>query len=394
MSASIKEPDYYVERRGSDSVKPSSSISKMELVLFGISSCIFWSIFIVQIPFLANRLGGISALFHVPLTYSLTSNITRLGLIFFASSKQLTIPFQVYSGSVSSAVLMMLLPLCMYLVDSPDAMYWICLNLSALVGVSNSLSNCVGFTLMSSAADRDAPFFMIGQVLTGVMSWPSVMLFRLLTGEDSRLVLTLTLTIASALVLATVPVYRYSTQYRVAIPAGTSAGSLPLQSILRQVAIPLSCSWLARVVTFTVYPSQIGLWIPSNPALYETPIYQSFLIYICPVSDTIGQFVSRFLIHWITLPRLVALTGLRSAIVLPLFILSSLGVSSVVSSDVFRLCLCFFFSFSMAINYTTGNILTSRSVEGNKMTIGSILSFTAVNGVFIGSMISLSLRDL
>jgi hypothetical protein len=143
----------------------------------------------------------------------------------------------------------------------------------------------------------------------------------------------------------------------------------------------------------------IGFFTPSSSA-YSRGDYQSLMIYMGPLSDTVGQLVYRYtrVKDWIGMRGLVIFTVVRAAIIIPLFVLSaSLDEESVfLRQDWFRALLMFGFSFSMGINYSAGNALAPQCVSSTeeKFLVGVILSLVAMNGLFVGSLAAIGVRAL
>ncbi len=83
---------------------------------------------------------------------------------------------------------------------------------------------------------------------------------------------------------------------------------------------------------------------------------------------------------------------------IPLFILSAKfdDTNSILAQDWFRVILMFCFSFSMGINYSLGNAIAPMKFDSpdDKYTVGVILSFVAMNGLFVGSLVGIGFKEL
>ena len=171
-----------------------------------------------------------------------------------------------------------------------------------------------------------------------------------------------------------------------------------MKEVFKIVLIPVMCGWTSCVITFSVYPTQAGIWTPymSDPP-FSAEVYQSFLMYSFSIADTIGRAVPRWVprLKDVTDKQFITGTLVRGSIFIPLFLLSTHHVWFVFSSDVFRLILVLFFGLSNGINFNLSNMLAPRLVEAeDKMNVGTILSFAAINGLFVGSLIAIGLVQI
>ena len=396
--------------------EPRQPEAKMHMMFYGISAVLFWSILLIQIPFISNYFGGVAVLFWVPLMYGLASNISRVVLMYFHSSTKGSTGSKlaqlVHWGASFTALGMFLFPVAMAAigVDHPDIGFWICMAITAMVGFFNSFLVTGGFALMSIAPKGSGQFFLLGLTATGVVTWPFMMLLRLVTesagaGDNTSFIVAIvSLVVTGVLCLSAVPVYKFCTSVNpffrdqlVRTPdQSVQAG---LFATFRKVWLPVVTMWVSRVATFALYPGMIGLWTPVSDA-YSASEYQSFLIYMGPLSDTIGQLMYRYTRFFdrVGVKGLAVITVVRAAILIPLFLLSAKfdQTGSAISSDGFRCFLMFLFSFSMGINYSIGNAIAPQMVSSTeeKFTVGVILSFAAMNGLFVGSLVGIGFKEL
>jgi hypothetical protein len=378
----------------------------------------FWAIIMSQLPYIAHFFGGTKVFFWLPFVYGMASNFARLSLMLLHSvDKRATgskLSQLVTWGASGTTIGLVAFPVSMVIVgdSNPNIGFAVCLILSSVVGTFNSLSVTGGFALMSLVPKGMGQFYLLGLTVTGIVTWPFMIGVRAIAsaaggGSSTGLIVAIiSLGMAAILCFASIPVYLRYTSKNPLLRAQLEGDSSVLEttkagltSTFRQVWVPVTALWVARVSTFALYPGMIGLWSPQSSDSYTKDFYQSFLIYLGPLSDTIGQVVYRFT-PWfqrLGVGALVVITAVRAAIILPLFILSAKldGTDSVVSSDWFRMGLMFFFSFSMGINYSLGNAVVPQAVNSTeeRFTAGVILSFVATNGLFIGSLVGIGLKE-
>ena len=398
-----------------------------QMVYYAVSGFFFWSLLMVQIPFIDKYFGGTRVIFYITFCYGLSSNLIRIFLIsYYAKSKHSTarrLADLINYGSVLTGLTMAAFPITMAILgtDYPLTGFWICIVLTCCMGLFNSLLMNAGFSLMSLAPEKSATFFLLGQTTTSVVAWPMIIGLRYavqaLGGGDSTnfIVAVATLTFASIFCFGAIPLYHYKTRHHPVfsqilndhIPTTTSDPPLsdaspkslfPPKSVLevfKIVIVPCLCGWGSCIVSFSVFPGQVGLWFPSwTDAFYDTPLYRSFLIYSYAVADTIGRMIPRYSIKLRNIrdkPFVIG-TVSRAFIFIPLFLMSSMNIWFVFSNDVFRLLLIFAFAITNGINFNLSNMLAPKLVQAqDKMNVGTLLAFGAINGMFLGALISLGL---
>ena len=406
-----------------DQVNKSSSghsinALNLQMIFFGISCVLFWSILLIQIPFIKDYFGGPSILFFIPLVYGLFSNISRVFvLINHARSRYSTgkkLAQLIYAGASITAIGMCCIPVVMAGngTTNPEIGFWLCLLILAVVGSFNSLLVTGGFALMSIVPRGSGQFFLLGLTATGIVTWPFFMLLRYIAsvtvsaGSVDILVATVSLCISATLCLCSIPVYRFLTSRHEALQpqlerSSTDPDGRGLVQVFRAIWVPALAMWFARVVTFALYPGLIGLYSPSSDASYSKSHYQSFLIYLGPLSDTVGQLVYRYtnLRKIMGIKGMLIFTTTRAVVIVPVFLLSAWmdnSHESFIRQDWFRCLMMFGFSFSMGINYSAGNALAPLAVSSTdeKYIVGIILSFVAMNGLFVGSLVGVGLKQL
>ena len=390
---------------------------KMDMLFYGVSCVLFWTVLLVQIPFISKYFGGINVIFYVPLVYGLFSNVSRLFLIYLQGRGDISAATRlstfVWLGAAFTAAGMMSFPLVMWIIgtEHPSLGFAVCLTITSIVGTFNSFLVTGGFSLMSLVPDGSGQFFLLGLTATGIITWPFMMFLRFICDQfglgdsTSFSVATISLVFTSLICLSTIPIYCLKTSKNVYIADQLNAPVVLLPKVgilptLRTIWISALSLWMSRVITFCLYPGILGLWSPQTINV-SVEVYRSFLIYLGPLSDTLGQLVFRYS-GWFQkmgLRELVVITLLRGFVLIPLFVLSAFydySNSSFVSSDWFRGLLMFTFSCSMGINYSMGNAIAPRQVDTvqEKMNVGAILSFVASNGMFIGSLLGIGFKQL
>lgn len=408
---------------------PSLEGPYWQMVYYAVVGFMFWAILMVQIPFIDKYFGGSSVVFFLTFAYGLSSNITRVLLVLHAgrstSSRASQMKNLVLYGALFTAITMTGFPLSMTVLgtENPHISFWVCIVLCGLIGVWNSLLMNAGFGLMSMAPDKSATFFLLGQTMTGVVSWPLIVLLRLLVAADQQdqtdyIVAVITISIAALVTLGTIPLYLLRTRLHPVFADSLGKKELPtsseninhiiipqrkpsfqiLATVFRAMLVPVICGWLCGLITFSIYPSQVSLWSPSiMDAPYDSSLYRSFLLYMFCVSETIGRALFRIFpsLQKITDTALLNATLLRGIVFIPLMILSSKRIPDVFAFDGFRFVLIFLLGLSNGANFGLASFIAPKRIPpADKMHAGTILSFTAVNGLFVGSLIGIGFKHL
>jgi hypothetical protein len=412
-----------IKEEGQDLEVPTGDGPYMQMVYYAVVGFLFNTLVVTQLPLISEYYGGSTVLFYILFFYGGTSNIIRVYLLWhysrFPASTAERLSKLIHVGSIFTALTLFLYPISMTLLGKSkgDTGFWICLGLAALAGISNSLLINAGFTFMSLAPRKSAHFFLLGQGALQVVSWPLLMILHIIVdklggGQDTNyIVAMLTLCAAGVVTLGAIPLYRCQTRHHAVfapvlldytINQTNLDGSEPSQfrillAVFRKIMIPATCGWIATLFTFMMYPSQISAWFPhdGSAAPYRTDQYQSFMIYIFAVADTIGRFVSKFISPTSLLsgPKFFALTCIRGIVLCPLILLSSMKIPEVLTIDWVRLILIIAFGFSFGINYSLATMMAPGKVESkDRMTVGTILSFVIINACFIGAMIGIGLK--
>lgn len=392
---------------------PDTWSTKFQMLFYGISCVLFWSVLMNQLPFISTYFGGKLIFFYIPLAYGLSSNIGRVVLMILHSRRKSTTQTSlsrfVYLGGFFTALGMYLFALSIGLLptDSPTLGFVICMLITCLVGAFNSLLVTGGYALMALSPRKSGQFFLLGLTATGIITWPCMMGLRYICNSvspetTSYFVALISLCVTGSLCLGAMSVYKFKTSRNPCFASQLSSSEVNevgLLSTFGRVMSPLLCLWLSRLFTFALYPGMISLWTPSvENAPYSEAEYQSFLIYLGPVSDTIGQLFYRYvpIMGRIGEKSLIIMTLVRGGILIPLFWFSAFfnGTGASISSDAFRCCLMFMFSFSMGINYSLGSAVALHRVKetDEKYTVGVLISFAAMNGLFIGSLVGIALK--
>lgn len=386
-----------------------------QMAYYAVSGFFFWAILIILVPFVDVYFGGAGVIFYITFSYGLCSNIVRLVLIYYSNGTKKSTGSQMKSliifGASLTGLTMAAFPLSMSVLgpDNGNTGFWVCIVLSSGMGVFNSLLMNAGFGLMSMAPEKSAAFFLLGQTMTSVLAWPVVIALREIiyalggstqTGYYMALV---ALLIASLITIGAIPLYLLKTQHH-PVFANLLESSRPIIAshtileVLKIIRVPAGAGWLSGVLTFMVFPSQVGLWVPfGGSAPYDTALYRSFLIYIYSVSDTIGRALPRFFPGMKNIADRPFILGtiMRGVILVPLILLSSTRSIEFLAYDWMRLVLIALFGISNGANFALSNILGPAKVEpSDKMHAGTILSFTAINGLFVGSLIGIGIKQI
>jgi len=399
-----------------------------QMVYYAIIGFMFWAILMVQIPFIDKYFGGPSVVFYLTFAYGLSSNITRVGLVVHAAKSRTSRADQMKNlilyGASFTALTLAGFPVSMALFGTQNGhiTFWVCIVLSALIGVWNSLLMNAGFGLMSMAPDKSATYFLLGQTMTGVVSWPLIVLLRFIVNQiagsnraasTDYTVAIITLSFAALLNLGTIPLYLLKTRFHpvfasiLAVPSSDNIfADVPrrkpsfqaLLNVFRAMLIPVFCGWLCGVITFTIYPSQVSLWNPSLVnAPYDPSLYRSFFLYMFSVSETLGRALFRLFprLQRVSDRALLTATVLRGLVFIPLMILSSKKLPHVLALDPVRLVIMLLLGLSNGANFGLSTFIGPKRIPAcDKMHAGTILSFTAVNGLFVGSMIGIGFKHL
>ena len=398
-----------------------------QMVYYAVSGFFFWSLLMVQIPFIDDYFGGTRVIFYITFCYGLASNLIRIFLIwYYAKSKHTTarrLQDLINYGSILTGLTMAAFPITMAVLGTkyPQTGFWICICLTSCMGVFNSLLMNAGFSLMSLAPEKSATFFLLGQTTTSVIAWPLIIALKYAVaalggGESTNFIVAVsTLTFAAIFCCGAIPLYHLKTRHhpvfahilndRSVTPGSSelvvnSPQSPPksMIEVFRVIIVPVLCGWGSCIISFCVFPGQVGLWFPSwinGP--YDYPLYRSFLIYSYSVADTIGRSLPRWISALRTVRDKIFVLGTlsRGVVFIPLFLMSSMKVWFVLASDWFRLGLIFFFGVTNGVNFSLSNMLGPRLVEAqDKMNVGTLLAFGAINGMFLGALISLGLVQI
>jgi hypothetical protein len=266
-----------------------------------------------------------------------------------------------------------------------------------------------GFALMSLSPPGSGQFFLLGLTATGVVTWPLMMLLRWIADSiippnysSTFPVAAFSLCMTGILCLSSIFIYKYKTSRDpnfVAKLRKDEREGAGLIETARKIWSTTILLWISRAVTFSLYPGLVCVWTPKSTS-YSEQNFRAFLLYMGPVSDTIGQVLFRFtqLFKKWGDRSLLGITFARAIVLIPLFLLSTYYDSedSILSADWFRLLLIMAFSISMGINYSLGNARAPAKVDSadEKYTVGVILSFVAMNGLFVGSLIGIGFKEL
>ena len=419
---SIKESDVSLSQ-----ISKASTVSEpvraptgpyWQMVHYAVAGFLFWAILMIQMPFIDIYFGGPSVIFYLTFSYGLASNLARIVLIYNANRSKASQAIQMRNlvnyGSIFTAISMAAYPVSMAILgkSNGDIGFWVCIVLAAMVGIWNSLLMNAGFGLMSMAPEKSATFFLIGQTTTSIFTWPFIIVLRLLVralgGDDQTdyIVGIISLTFAAAVTLCTIPLYRYKTRCHPVFAhillndSPVDDGRIRLQSrpiiaVFKTIYQPALAGWLCMLITFCVFPTQIALWNSQPDAPYSVSEYRSFIIYSFAIADTIGRALPRIFARMqkVSDRTLLLCTFARGLVFVPLMLMSSHRTAEFFMQDWFRLVMVFMFGMTNGANYALANMLGPRRVEAcDKMHVGTILSFTAINGLLVGSSIGVGFK--
>lgn len=394
----------------------------LQMAYYAVAGFSFWAILMIQLPMIDKYFGGPDVVFYVTFAYGLSSNLIRVYLLWYGartkSSQARQMQHLIIYGSALTALFLIAYPISMVLLGTDNGRigFWVAIVLSAMVGLWNSLLMNAGFNLMSLAPEKSASFFLLAQTATGVVTWPLIMLTRFLVDLTTRagdqtdlIVAAISFSIAACVVAGCVPLYLKKTRNHIvfinvlgpdacvtpAVSPSALSNNTQLKQVFKAIQTPALCVWMCGVLTFCVFPSQVSRWFPLGE--FETAIYRSFLIYMFSVNDTIGRTLPRLF------PKVVGMSDKifwtftigRGALLAPLFLVSSKTVSDLFSFDWFRLVLIITFAVTNGVNFATCNICGPKRVQtADKIHAGTILSLMAVNGVFIGTLLGIGLKQI
>ncbi len=371
----------------------------------------------IQLPMIDKYFGGPEVVFYITFAYGLSSNVTRVFLTWHNARTTLTQANQMRNllviGASLTALCLTAYPIAMTILgtERPSAGFWAGIAITAVAGLWNSIMINVGFNLMTLSPQKSAGFFLTAQTATGVITWPLLIVLRLLViaagaGEDADLIVAyISFSIVVAFIAGCVPLYLFKTRHDPVLRdvLGPDAASdmkivkespSSMTSVFKAIWVPTTCAWLSGVVTFCVFPTQISRWNPQGD--FETALYRSFIIYTFSITETLGRSSPAFLLKRFDIKDsfLWSLNIGRALVFVPLFILCSrLGGFPVFSNDWFRLVLVNVFAVSAGVSFALPNVMAPRRVsKADKMHAGTILSLAAVNGKFMGSLLGLVLK--
>ena len=410
-----------LDKASSAALEESSSAGPYwQMMYFGIAGFFFWSILIIQMPMIDKYFGGPEVAFYVTVAYGLTSNCFRLFYVWYAANTKTSQAIQMRNliilGGSLTALFMIAYPIAMAVLgtDKEHAGYWIGVSLAGVVGLWTSLLVNAGFGLMSMAPSKSANFFLTGQTVIGVLTWPLLILLRLVvikaTGEvndrTDLIVASLSFSIAATVVAGSIPLYLFKTRHHpvfaksllhdtVALKSSPKSNWGDMKEVFWIIMTPAVCAWLCGVGTWCVFPGQVSRWNPSTENAFESAIYRSFLLYMFSIAEMIGRSSPQLI------PKLLALSNQflwtftvgRCLVFIPIFILTSKCIPELFSYDAFRLVLVILFGFVNGANFATCNMIAPRRIEpALKMHAGTLLSLVAINGKFMGTLFGLALK--
>lgn len=392
-----------------------------QMAYYAVSGFLFWGLLMIQIPFIDGYFGGPGVIFYITFSYGLASNVIRVVLVWYGNRTKKSIAVQMTAlinfGGAFTGLTMIAFPVAMTILgrDNGNISFWICIVLTSFMGIFNSLLMNAGFGLMSMAPEKSASFFLLGQTMTGVFTWPIIVGLRAIVNalgggdETDYIVAVMSLSLSGLITMGTIPLYKLKTRHHPVFshmlapyqtptgsPSNNPRRSRPIKAVFKSIWVPASASWISCLFTFAVFPSQVSLWQPSfTDALYDGPLFRSFLIYVYSIADTIGRMLPRLLhvLLSVTDRTFLTATVVRGIVFVPLMLLSSLKAPELFALDWWRLILIIVFGITNGTNFGLANMLAPRRVDAcDKMHVGTILSFTAINGLFVGSLIGIGLK--
>lgn len=386
----------------------------LQMIYYAVVGFFFNTLVMTQLPLISDFFGGSTVLFYIVMCYGGASSLIRVYLLWhyshFPASTAERLSKLIHVGAIATSFTYFLYPISMSMLGKTNGGlgFWVCLGLACSAGIFNSLLINSGFTFMSIAPRKSAHFYILSQGAFQVVSWPLLMLLHFIVermggGYDTNYIVSvITLSSAGIITLGVIPLYRYRTRHHPALSPVLldfeivdEGQTRDILEVFRKIMIPATCAWLTALFTFMIYPSQISTWYPHEDAPYRTDQYQSFMIYIFAVADTIGRFVSKYIppTNWTAGPRFLTLTCIRGIVMCPLIVMSSRQIPKELSSDWVRLLLIVFFGFTNGVSYSLTTISTpSKVCVRDKMTVGTILSFLIINAWFVGALIGIGLK--
>ncbi len=204
-------------------------------------------------------------------------------------------------GASLTAFFMLGYPIAMALLgtENDEEGFWVAIWLAGMVGLWTSLIVNAGFGLMSMAPAKSANFFLTGQTVIGVLTWPFLILLRLavtrIAGESNNrtdlIIAAISFTVAAAVVAGSVPMYLMKTRHHPVFAQSYVSGSNweDIKMVFRAIRTPALCAWICGIGTWCVFPGQVSRWHPSAKDSYDTALYRSFLVYMFSIAEMIGR---------------------------------------------------------------------------------------------------------
>lgn len=264
----------------------------LDLMYYSIVGFLFWSIFLVQVPYIETYFGGSQVMFYIVLSYGVSSNLVRISLVWYYGKYRTSTGKVVLDlmqlGVVLSAIVLVMYPAMMSVVGTREAEgpsghpvgFWVCLALTTVMGGVNSFLITAGYNLMSVCPPKSVSYFLVGQTVTPVICWPVLIALRMIvvaiTGGDAEevsfIVAVISLGGAGVLMLLAIPLYRYKTRFHPdiadilnqdtdllevkKIESGRSSAQdeSSMLLIFKLIWAPVAAVWLTSFLTYIVYP--------------------------------------------------------------------------------------------------------------------------------------------
>jgi hypothetical protein len=391
-------------------LKPSSG-PYWQMMYIGIAGFFFWTLLIIQTPTIDKFFGGPEVVFYVTVAYGLTSNLFRVFYVWYAARTKTSQADQMRNliviGASLTAIFMIGYPIAMALLgtDNDERGFWTAIFLAGLVGLWTSLIVNAGFGLMSMAPAKSANFFLTGQTVIGVLTWPFLIILRLavtrianeVSDRTDLITAAISFSVAAAVVAGIIPLYLFKTRHHSVFAQASIHGSnwSDIKKVFRLIRTPALCAWICGVGTWCVFPGQVSRWHPSTKDTFDTPLYRSFLVYMFSIAEMIGRASPQLFPNMLKVSDLYLwiFTVGRCCVLIPIFIMTSKASTGFLANDWFRLVLVVLFGLVNGANFSTSNMIAPRRIQaGLKMHAGTLLSLVAINGKFTGTLLGLALK--
>ena len=349
--------------------------------------------------------------------FGMSSNLSQILVILFGA--YVSIQTRIVVSCAALGAMLIAMPVLAF-TQFPFQM-WIVYSVLFGMGFTVAILASAGFGLTGMCSVDIRRYFMLGNCLAGVTTWP-LMLFveqilkrffhmspiRVVPDRPSSLENMSTLVVLSVAALGffiTIPYYVFGLARSMCvedalrkIKAGAALTGPDKGGIASTLmaTLPMAVAvWNVMFVTFLALPDQMVSWKPSFDYPWDNSnTYQDMIIFMFNVFDVVGRFLA---LQCITMtPAQVMVGSFGRWLLIPFYFLATTGVAFF-GNDVFKLVLQAAFATTYGLFLTWGMThgpTQSGLREEQADTAGYIMSFALDNGVFLGSHLSGQIQDI